>query len=86
VTYAWYDLVGNAGVLLIVTAYMMLQLRRLEATELTFSLMNVIGAALIIVSLLYAFNTSAMVMEVFWLAISLVGVARWARERRKNSA
>ena len=60
---AWYDLVGYGGVLLIVVSYLLLQLKRLDSDGLTYSLLNAAGAALIIVSLFYAFNASAMVVE-----------------------
>jgi hypothetical protein len=45
----------------------------------TYSLMNAIGASLIVVSLLVDFNLSALLMEVFWVLISLIGVYRYFR-------
>jgi hypothetical protein len=41
--------------------------------------MNAIGASLIVVSLLVDFNLSALLMEVFWVLISLIGVYRYFR-------
>jgi len=81
-SYRWYDLAGNVGVALIVVLYLLLQLGRLRGTDLSFSLLNALGAALVLISLLFDWNLSAFLMEAFWLLISLVGVARYARARR----
>jgi len=76
-SYGLHDLAGNIGVAIIVGTYLALQLERIRSTTLSYSLLNAVGAALIAVSLLFRFNLSAFVIEVFWIAISLVGVARW---------
>ena len=78
------DWIGIAGAMLIVIAYLLVQLRRLDALSLSFSLANGIGAAGIIFSLLNDFNLSAFAIEVFWLAISLYGVVRALRSRKET--
>jgi hypothetical protein len=75
-TMLWYDLAGSVGVLLIVVAFLLLQLERVASNSLSYLIANAIGAALILLSLLYEFNLSAFLMEAFWLAISLLGLAR----------
>lgn len=72
--YYWYDFLGNVGVFLILFAYFMLQLNRINNQSLTFSLMNFCGAFLILVSLYFDFNLSAFVVEFFWLIISMYGI------------
>lgn len=81
-TFHAHDLAGALGVALIVGAYFMLQIRRLRGTGLAFPLINAAGAALILVSLSQQFNLAAFMVELFWLLISLFGVARWLVERR----
>src|SRR5436305_13209230 len=78
------DLAGFIGVLLIVVAYLLLQLDKLPSSSPRYSLMNAAGALLIIVSLVFKFNLSAFIMEVFWLLISLLGLWR-SLIARKNS-
>jgi hypothetical protein len=80
----WHDLAGITGVIFILGAYLLLQLNRLESSALRFSLFNGLGSALIIVSLVHEFNFSAFLIEVFWLAISLVGVVRFFRTRGRR--
>jgi hypothetical protein len=70
------DLVGFVGVALVVGTYFLSQIGRMDVTRLLYPMLNGVGAALIIFSLLFAFSAAAFVVEVFWLAISLVGVAR----------
>ncbi|HSS20016.1 MAG TPA: hypothetical protein VLL54_08075 [Pyrinomonadaceae bacterium] len=79
--YSWFDLVGNAGVLLMVIAYLLLQMEKMSPSSLTYLLLNSLGASLVIISLLFRFNLSALLMEVFWLVISLYGLTRLASRR-----
>ena len=71
-----FDLAGFIGVLLIVVAYLLLQLDKLPSSSSKYSLLNAGGALLIIVSLIFAFNLSAFIVEVFWFLISLLGLWR----------
>ena len=72
----WFDLAGFVGVLLIVVAYLLLQLNKLPSSALSYSLLNAVGALLVMVSLLFDFNLSAFLMEAFWFLISLLGLFR----------
>jgi len=72
--YQWHDFVGNAGFLCIIGSYLWLQIGRTSGQSLGYSLVNAVGAALILVSLYYDFNLSAVLVEFFWLIISLLGL------------
>ncbi len=74
--YSWFDLVGNVGVLLMVIAYLLLQLEKLPSSAFSYLLLNAIGAVLVIISLMFRFNLSAFFMEAFWLLISLYGLIK----------
>jgi membrane-associated HD superfamily phosphohydrolase len=74
--YSWFDLIGNTGVLLMVIAYLLLQLERLSSSAVSYLLLNTVGAVLVIISLRFRFNLSAFLMEAFWLLISLYGLAK----------
>jgi hypothetical protein len=73
---SWFDLPGFVGVVLIVIAYLLLQLNKLLSSAPAFSLLNAIGAFLVMVSLVFDFNLSAFLMEAFWCLISLLGFFR----------
>jgi len=83
--YGLLDLIGNAGVVILMVTYLLLQLNRLHSNDLAYSLLNAIGASLIILSLLVDFNLSALLMEVFWVLISFVGIYRYFRLRAVRS-
>jgi hypothetical protein len=83
--YSWFDLIGNVGVLLMVVAYLLLQLEKLSGSALSYLALNAIGAALVIVSLRYSFNFSAFLMEAFWLLISLFGLTKSLLGKRQGS-
>ena len=80
--YSWFDLVGNIGVLLMVVAYLLLQLEKLSSSALSYLLLNTVGALLVIISLKFRFNLSAFLMEAFWLLISLFGLMKPLFARR----
>ena len=84
--YAWYDLAGNIGVVLMVLGYLLLQAEKIRSSDLSYSLMNGVGALLVLVSLVYRFNLSAFLVEGFWLLISVYGLIKFAaRPRVKES-
>jgi len=78
----WYDWAGLSGVAVILLAYFLLQASRLRGDALVYQLMNAIGASLVLISLLYAFNLSAFLMELAWLGVSIYGIVRGRRKRR----
>jgi multidrug transporter EmrE-like cation transporter len=84
-SYGPVDLIGNIGVVVLMIAYLMLQLNKLSSNGLAYSVLNAVGASLIIVSLLYDFNLSALLMEVFWVLISFVGIYRYFRLKNFRS-
>ena len=83
-TYAWYDFVGNIGVALILIAYLGLTLGRLDPKAIVYSILNGLGALLILVSLYFAFNLSSFIIELAWLLISSVGLTQAIRHRIKS--
>ena len=78
-----FDLAGFIGVVMIVIAYLLLQLDKLPSSSLSYSLLNAAGALLIIISLIFKFNLSAFIVEVFWFLISLLGLTKWFIARRR---
>jgi multidrug transporter EmrE-like cation transporter len=78
-SYGLLDLIGNIGVVILIITFLMLQLNKLPSDGLAYSVLNAVGASLIVVSLLFDFNLSALLMEVFWVLISFVGIYRYFR-------
>jgi len=76
-TFAWYDVIGTLGVGVIVVTYFLLQIGKISSQQLIYSLLNGIGAALILISLYYDFNLPSVIVEAFWLVISVFGILKY---------
>lgn len=81
--YTLYDFVGNVGVFLLLLVYLLLLLNKISSNQLSYSLLNGLGAMLIIVSLTVEFNLSAFAIEFFWILISAVGVVSYFRSKKE---
>ena len=78
------DGLGVFGVVLILLAYAGATAGRLDPKKVPALLLNLVGASLILVSLLAeAFNLSAFLMEAAWALVALAGLGRavFARKR-----
>ena len=82
--YAWYDFIGSIGVGIIILTYIALQIEKIRSETLLYSLLNALGASLILVSLFYSFNFSAFIVEFFWLLISLFGIGKYMWRGRRH--
>jgi N-methylhydantoinase A/oxoprolinase/acetone carboxylase beta subunit len=79
----WFDFIGFAGVLLVLVAYLALQTERMAGNGVMYSLVNLFGAAGILVPVIYAehMNYSVLFIEAAWMAISAYGI--WHALKRK---
>jgi hypothetical protein len=82
--YLWHDIVGGAGVITLLLTYLLLQINYLSARSLRYSVLNGLGAGLILVSLWFNFNLSAFIIEASWLVISCIGAIVSLLEMRKR--
>ena len=78
------DAVGLAGTFLVVLAYYLLQLERIHPKSLSYNVINLVGAALLLFSLCFKFNLASFVIELFWIGASLIGL--WKCWRRSGIA
>lgn len=75
-TYTLYDFIGNIGIVMILGAYVALQTKRMEPGDVGYNLLNLFGAALVLISLIFKFNLSAFLIELAWLLISVYGLSK----------
>jgi hypothetical protein len=80
----FYDLMGIIGVLIIITAYFLLQIGKLYTENILFSILNIIGSTLILYSLYFNWNLASVVIECFWILISLIGVYKYFNKKNKG--
>lgn len=76
-----YDILGTIGTIIIIGTYVLLQLDKIKSDALRYSLLNAVGATLIIISLIHSFNFSAFIVEFFWVLISIYGIIKYFLKR-----
>ncbi|GHA18531.1 hypothetical protein GCM10008090_30160 [Arenicella chitinivorans] len=80
------NIIGMLGTSMVVGTYFLLQLNKLDAKGLAYNLWNLVGAVLLLISLLIHFNLASFVIEIFWIAASLVGLFNyWKRHKRSST-
>jgi len=73
----FHDIIGFSGAIAILIAYFFLQAKKMSPDGLAYSVLNLIGALLILFSLTYAWNLTAVFIEIIWVGISLFGILKW---------
>ncbi|MDD2830038.1 MAG: hypothetical protein PHW18_10730 [Sulfuricurvum sp.] len=70
------DIIGIIGVFIIVVAYILMQVDRMNPKGFSFSLLNTLGAIMILISLFYSWNLASFIMEAIWFTLSLYGTLK----------
>lgn len=68
--------VGLLGVGFYLSSYALLQMGVLRGNGYPYVVMNLIAASLVLVSLQASFNMSSALIQIFWIVISVFGIAR----------
>lgn len=78
------NVIGMTGTAMVVGAYFLIQFDKMDAKGLAYNVWNLVGAIFLLVSLLVHFNLASFVIELFWIAASLVGL--WQVIKRRKAA
>nr|WP_218910942.1 MULTISPECIES: hypothetical protein [unclassified Pseudoalteromonas] len=78
-----FDIVGMTGTALVVGSFFLLQLNKVSPASLLYNMMNLTGAILLLISLCYNFNLASFVIEIFWIAASLIGLYKYVKNKPK---
>jgi hypothetical protein len=81
----WPSIIGFCGTACIIGAYAYLTLAK-ATNPFVLHGTNLLGAALLTVSLIYHTNWASLVLEFFWAAIALLGLAKAWRARAIRKA
>ena len=79
-----FNIIGTSGVAFILLAYFLMQLGKITSKQLTYSLLNLIGASLIMISLLHRWNLPSAVIEICWISISSYGVYQALKVKKRE--
>ena len=73
------DIIGICGSVLFIGAFIYANMAQ-ALNKLLFNALNLIGAVLLLISLSVNFNLAAVVLEVAWAIIALIGLIRALRK------
>ena len=79
------DPIGIIGVILLLAAYFGLSANKLKANSLKYQFLNFFAAWMILFSLYFHWNTPSALIEIAWIAISLIGIYRIIYSKNKES-
>ena len=75
------DAIGMTGTFLVVIAYYLLQLERIDPKGLSYNIFNLTGAVCLLFSLYFKFNLASVVIEIFWIGASIIGLWKYLQRR-----
>jgi len=76
------NIIGLIGTGLVVGTYFLMQLNKLDPKGLRFNLLNLCGATFLLISLLVHFNLASFIIEIFWIAASVIGIYNYWRAKK----
>lgn len=74
-----FTAIGMAGCACYIASYFLVQIGRIDGNDYCYVLLNLIAASLLLISLTQEFNLSSATVQIFWIMISIVGIARKLR-------
>ena len=75
------DIIGIIGVAIVIITYFLLQINKISSEALSYSLFNIIGSSLIVLSLLEHWNLASFLIEMCWIMISFIGVFKYFKRK-----
>jgi len=78
------DAIGVAGFGLYVLTYALLTFNKIDAKNITYFVMNLAAAAMVLVGLMSAFNLASALIQVFWISISICAIVVRVRNRQTD--
>ena len=80
------DIIGMMGTIAVVLAFFLIQLEKIDPRGLQYNLLNLSGAIMLLISLCINFNLASFVIELFWIAASMVGLFKYYQRRQTQPA
>lgn len=72
----YYQIAGYGGVAFYLSSYALLQLGVLKGNSYAYAALNLFAASLVLVSLFRNWNLFSAIIQVSWITLSIVGIAR----------
>lgn len=69
-----FETIGVIGFGLYVLNYTLLTLRYINGHDVAYFILNLLAATFVLVGLITSFNLASALIQVFWVAMSLIGI------------
>lgn len=79
-----FQFIGFLGMICIVAAYFLLQIGKMTSENLSYQIINLIGAILLIISLFVHFNLGSFLIEIFWILITFYGIFKIYKNKKRS--
>lgn len=81
-----YQYIGVLGFILYMLSYFLLQIGKISGTGNCYILLNLGAASFVLISLLHQFNLASALIQVSWILISLLGLARTTIQKQATQS
>lgn len=71
-----FELIGLFGFISYLLSYTLLQLGKIKGDSACYTIMNMISASLVLISLAESFNLASALIQITWILISIIGLLR----------
>jgi len=78
------EILGVIGSICIVYSYFAIEKGWMNRDDLRYYVINLAGAILLTISLIFNFNLGSFMIEMFWIWISVAGLIRLQREKKSR--
>lgn len=68
------DIVGWIGAGLVILAYALVSIQKVESKSVAYQLMNLIGGILLIISSIYVKFYQSVLINVIWVAVAIISI------------
>ncbi len=79
-----FQWIGFVGMAFVVCAYFFLQINKYDIHCIQYQLLNLVGAILLLISLCVHFNLGSLIIEIFWIMITVYGIYKNLREKKND--
>lgn len=83
-SYSIAEWAGVCGFLVYVANYSLLSFRLIDSEHRLYFSMNLLAATLVLFSLTAQFNFASLLIQVFWICVSIVAILLRSRMKKRN--
>ena len=79
-----YEMVGYIGVIIYLTSYALLSMKKMDGNSSMYLLCNLFAASFVVVSLLENFNAPSFAIQACWIVLSIIGLVKITMKKEEK--